>query len=106
VAKTNTPAYRYEIANLNVNDNADKSWEDAERLIRESGAGEEGGRSKVVSVKSGKPAAPAKRKIEDGKEGGEQNKMKKKKKREKIKENGGDRHKGKGKERKDRTQHS
>jgi hypothetical protein len=105
VAKTNTPAYRYEIANLNVNDNADKSWEDAERLIRESGAGEEGGRSKVVSVKSSKQPAAAKRKIEDGgkENGSEQNKKMKKKK---TKENGGDRHKGKGKERKDRTQHS
>jgi hypothetical protein len=64
---------RYEIAD------GDKSWEDAERQIREAGKASGLGKSTVVSVKSSKPA---KRKVDEahsGKnEGGERKERKKK----------------------------
>lgn len=84
-------------ANSNGNANGDKSWEDAERQIRESGGGIG---STVVSVKS----ATNKRKGvvgEDGGKGdGEWRKTKKLLRTEKEK-----RDKGKGKERRERMEH-
>lgn len=85
---TDFVAYRYEIAN------GDKSWQDAERQIRDATAASNNraGRSTVVSVKSSKPTS--KRKVDElldvdkGQKKGEAREERKMKKEKREKKSG------------------